>query len=95
MPSPTINELVLSTFSDSNKQVTLQFLRELEEYVKSKQILHSLKLPLTAHTIKDTYSKAWLLAIYHDVKVYEQFRENFTILFWSKLHHSHIRCAIY
>jgi hypothetical protein len=34
MPNSDINELVLPNFSDSNKQVAVQFLRELEEYFK-------------------------------------------------------------
>jgi len=34
MPNFDINELVLATLSDSNKQVAVQVLKELEEYFK-------------------------------------------------------------
>jgi hypothetical protein len=34
MPNSGINDLVLPTFSDSKKQVAVQFLGELEEYFK-------------------------------------------------------------
>ena len=61
----------------------------------SSQIADSLKLPLTARAITDALSKSWLLAVYHDVNKYEQFREKFTNLFSSKPRQSRIRCAIY
>ena len=95
VPNAAINELVLPTFSDSNKQVAVQFLRELENYFKLKQIPDSLKLPLTASAITCAYSKIWLSAVYHDLKDYEQFRENFANISWSKPHQSRIRCALY
>ena len=95
VPNAAIKELVLPTFSDSNKQVAVQFLRELENYFKLKQIPDSLKLPLTASAITCAYSKIWLSAVYHDLKDYEQFRENFANISWSKPHQSRIRCALY
>jgi hypothetical protein len=36
VPNAAINELVLPTFSNSNKQTAVQFLREFEEYFKMK-----------------------------------------------------------
>ncbi|GFG31398.1 hypothetical protein Cfor_00747 [Coptotermes formosanus] len=38
VPNAVINELELPAFCDSKKQVAVQFLRELEEYFKLKQI---------------------------------------------------------
>lgn len=66
----------------------------MEEYSKLKQIPGSKSL-LTARVITDAYCKAWLWAVYHGLKDYEQFCENFTNLFWSKPHQSRIMCAIY
>ena len=68
VPNAAIKELVLPTVSDSNKQVAVQFRRELEEYFKFKQISDSFKLPLIARAITDSYSKAWLSAAYRDLK---------------------------
>jgi hypothetical protein len=95
VPNAAIKELVLPTFSDSNKQVAVQFWREFKKYFKLKQIPYSLKLRLTDRAISDAYSKAWLSAVYHDLKDYEQFRENLTNILWSKPHQSRIRCAIF
>jgi hypothetical protein len=66
----------------------------MEEYFKLKQIPDS-KFLLTARAITDARCKAWLSDVYHGLKDYEQFCENFTNLVWSKPHQSRIRCAIY
>jgi hypothetical protein len=49
MPNSGINGLVLPPFSDSNKQVAVQFLGELEEYFK----LISIFFWITANSSRD------------------------------------------
>jgi hypothetical protein len=88
VPNAADNDLVLPTFSDSNKQVAVQFLSDLDKYFKLKHFPHSLKLPLTARAIKDAYSRTWLSAVYLDLKDYEEFRENYVKVFFGANHTS-------
>jgi hypothetical protein len=61
----SLNELTLPIYSDHKTQVFGNFLRDLDLYFDLKGGAESLKLPLAARAVQDTFTKAWLSAEYY------------------------------
>jgi len=53
----SINELTRPNFHDSSKQILLHFLRDIDKYYRIKNVLESLKLPLTMQAVTGPIAK--------------------------------------
>jgi len=81
-------------FLDSNKQNVVQFLSELDEYYRLKNVSESLKLPIAMKAVSDDYSRQWIATVY-DLADYSQFKKAFTDLLWSPQVQSQVRSRLY
>jgi len=86
-----LNELSLSKFSNSAKQVVAHFLRELDEYFTLKKTPNELKLPLCFRAIEDPFAKQWFATVYDTVGSYENFKTAFANLLWGQTRQAQIR----
>jgi len=89
------NKLSLPKFFDSSKQVTVHFIRELDEYFTFRKTPEELRLPLVFRSISDPFAKQWMLTIYGQLKSYDDFQKAFTELLWGGTRQSEIRCRVY
>jgi hypothetical protein len=96
-PSGTtdLNDLSLSKFSNSAKQVVTQFLRELEVYFALRKTPNELKLPLCFRAIEDPFPKQWFATLYDTVETYKNYKTAFSNLLWGQTLQAQIRCSIY
>ena len=97
MSVPTIGrqilpELSLRTYS-SPEQSAVQFLKDLDEYLKLKSVDERLKLTLVSKSLTEEFAKNWLMATKEHINSYEEFKISFFDQFWSK--ESHSRARIY
>jgi hypothetical protein len=61
-------ELTLPTFSDSTKQVSLHFIRYLDQYFNLRQTPDELRLHLTFRAIQKPCAKQWLSSSFDNFK---------------------------
>ena len=78
-----LSELTLPSFTDSSKQVTLHFIRDLDLYFKLKQTPDLLKLPLTFKAVQEPIAKQWFSITFDKLNSYDEFRKGFTDLLWN------------
>jgi len=79
----SLNELILPIYSEHTSQVIGNFLKDLDLYLDLKGVSESLKLPLAARAVQDTFTKAWLSAGYYKLGTYKNFRTQVTQLSWN------------
>jgi hypothetical protein len=91
----SLNELSLPIYSDHTTQGTGNFLKDLDLYFDLKGVAESLKLPLAARVMQETFTKAWLNAEYYKLGTCENFRTQATQLLWNDQKQSSIRCKIF
>jgi hypothetical protein len=65
-----LNELTLPSFTDSSKQVSLHFIRDLDLDFKLRQTPDHLKLPLTFRAEQEPTEKLWLSSTYDKLNSY-------------------------
>jgi hypothetical protein len=58
------NELSLPRFTDSSQQVTVHFVRQLDEHFSLRKTPEELRLPLVFRAISDPFAKQWMLTAY-------------------------------
>jgi hypothetical protein len=63
-----ISDLALPKFTDARRQNVMDFLAELLDYFKLKNIPESLKLPLAVKSVTDPYSRIWISAVCGDMQ---------------------------
>jgi len=90
-----MNELTLPTFHDSSNQIALNFLRDLDEYYRIKNVPEPLKLPLAMRAVTDPTTKSWFRTVYGELHDYGHFKTLFTKFLWNSPTQSRIRCSIY
>jgi len=93
--SVDLSELTLTSFTASNKQVPLHFIRDLELYFKLKQTPDHLKLPLTFRAVQEPIAKQWFCSTYDKLNSYDEFRKGFTDLLWNPNRQASFRSQIY
>ena len=89
------SELSLPKFTDSSKQVAVNFVRELDEYFALKKTPEKLRIPLVFRAISDPFAKQWMLTAYGKFKSYDEFKKAFTELLWDTTRQAEVRCKIY
>ena len=89
-----LQELFLPTFS-SREQSAVQFLKDLDEYLKLKSVDERMKLTLVSISLTEEFAKNWFMATEEHIKSYEQFKIKFLDQVWSKESQSHTRAQIY
>jgi hypothetical protein len=90
-----LNELSISVYKDSSKQVVTQFLRELDSYFQIKGTPEKLRLPLAIQAIEDKFAQEWISAIRHKLQSYDEFREQFSKFLWNDLRQAQVKVSIY
>ena len=93
--SVDLSELKLTSFTDSSKQVSLHFIRDLDLYFKLKQTPDHLKLPLTFRAVQEPIAKLWFSSTYDKLNSYDEFRKGFTDLLWNPNRQAGIMSQIY
>jgi hypothetical protein len=91
----SLSELSLPSFSDSNKQCVVTFLRDLDMNFEIKKVPENLKLPPVLRAIKDPFAQNWVSSEYHKKDSYQSFKSQFYKLFWNDLEQPRVRCEIY
>jgi hypothetical protein len=66
-----LTELQLPRFSDSGRQNVVQFICQLNDYFRLKNVEESLKLPLAYQAVGDGYCRQWLATTHKDFDSYE------------------------
>jgi hypothetical protein len=87
-------ELSHPTFS-SREQSAVNFLKDLDEYLKLKSVDKHLKLTLVSRSLTEEFAKNWFMATREHINSYEEFKIKFLDQFWSKESLSHTRAQVY
>jgi len=93
--SAELCDLTFPTFSDSTKQVSLHFIRELDQYFNIRQTPDELRLPLVFTAIQESFAKQWLSSSFDKLEGYNEFKKAFTELLWNPSRQASIRSSIY
>jgi len=93
--SAELCELTLPTFSDSTKQVSLHFIRDLDQYFNLRRTPDELRLPLVFRAIQEPFAKQWLSGSFDKLKGYDEFKKAYTGLLWNPSRQVSIRSSIY
>jgi hypothetical protein len=64
-------------------------------YFEFKNVPENLKLPIVLRTIKDPFAQNWVSSEYHKLDSYQDFKSQFSKLFWNELEQAIGRCDIY
>jgi hypothetical protein len=92
--SQVLPELALPKFS-SRDQNAVQFIKDLDEYLKLKSVDERLKLALISKCLTEEFAKSWFMTTKDHIASYEEFKVKFLGQFWSKELQSHTRAQIY
>jgi hypothetical protein len=90
-----IGDLPLPKFSDPRKQNVVEFLAELNDYFKLKNIPDSLKLPLAMKAVTDPYCKNFISAVCKGMETFEQLSQELTRFLWDDRRQADARASIY
>jgi hypothetical protein len=90
-----IGDLPLPKFSDPRKQNVVEFLAELNDYFKLKNIPDSLKLALAMKAVTDPYCKNFISAVYKGMETFEQLSQELTRFLWDDRRQADARASIY
>jgi hypothetical protein len=85
-----LSELSLPT-SSSREKNAVNFLKDLDEYLKLKSFVERLKLTLVSKSLTEEFATNWFMVTKEHINSYEEFKIKFVDQFWSKESQSHAR----